>query len=71
MVHHADLWLRPKPGTDVAWINGVLHVILKETLYDEEYVNSRTTGLDDLKKISLCSREIVQFASSNIPTFLF
>ncbi len=46
----ADLWLRQNPGTDVAWINGMMHVILKEELYDEEYVKSRTTGLDDLKK---------------------
>jgi formate dehydrogenase alpha subunit len=46
----ADLWLRPNPGTDVAWINGMMHVILKEELYDEEYVKSRTVGLDDLKQ---------------------
>ncbi len=50
IVRHADLWLRPKLGTDVAWINGMMHVILKEELYDEEYVKTRTTGLDDLKK---------------------
>jgi formate dehydrogenase alpha subunit len=46
----ADLWLRPNLGTDVAWINGMMHVILKEEIYDEEYVKTRTTGLDDLKK---------------------
>ena len=27
----ADKWLRPNPGTDVAWINGLIHVILKVT----------------------------------------
>jgi formate dehydrogenase alpha subunit len=45
----AELWLRPNLGTDVAWINGIMHVIIKEGLYDEEYVKSRTVGLDDLK----------------------
>ena len=47
----ASLWLRQNVGTDVAWINGMMHVIIKENLYDEEYVNSRTVGLDELKKI--------------------
>jgi formate dehydrogenase alpha subunit len=46
----ATLWLRQNLGTDVAWINGMMHVIIKEKLYDEQYVNSRTIGLDELKK---------------------
>jgi len=46
----ATSWLRPNLGTDVAWINGMMHVIIKEKLYDEEYVSSRTVGLDELKK---------------------
>jgi formate dehydrogenase alpha subunit len=47
----ATLWLRQKLGTDVAWINGMMHVIIKENLYDETYVNSRTVGLDELKNM--------------------
>jgi formate dehydrogenase alpha subunit len=46
----ASIWLRPKVGTDVAWINGFLHVVIEEGLYDEKYVASRTVGLDELKK---------------------
>ena len=46
----ADIWLRPNLGTDVAYINGMMHVIIKENLYDEDYVANRTVGLDDLKK---------------------
>jgi len=46
----ATLWLRQRLGTDVAWINGMMHVIIKENLYDAEYVTARTVGLDDLKK---------------------
>ncbi len=47
----ATLWLRPRPGTDVAWINGLMHVIIKESLYDEAYVKSRTVGLEEVKRV--------------------
>jgi len=45
----ATVWLRPNLGTDVAYLNGMMHVIIKENLYDEDYVTARTVGLDDLK----------------------
>jgi predicted molibdopterin-dependent oxidoreductase YjgC len=48
LVRHAALWLRPKPGTDVAWINGLLHVILRERLANEGFVRSRTTGFEGM-----------------------
>jgi len=51
ITNFATLWLRQNLGTDVAWINGMMHVIIKENLYDETYVNSRTVGLDELKKM--------------------
>jgi anaerobic selenocysteine-containing dehydrogenase len=44
-------WLRPNLGTDVAWINGMMNVIIHEGLYDEGYVTSRTVGLDDMKRV--------------------
>ena len=50
ITHLSTLWLRQNLGTDVIWINGMMHVIIKEKLYDEEYVKSRTVGLDELKK---------------------
>jgi len=46
----ADMWLRQNLGTDVVWINGMMRVIIKENLINEEYVKSRTVGLEDLKK---------------------
>ena len=46
----ATLWLRQNLGTDVAWINGMIHVIIKEKLYDKDYVKSRTEGFEDMKK---------------------
>ena len=50
ITRYADLWLRQNLGTDVVWINGMMHVIIKEKLYDEAYVNSRTIGLEELKQ---------------------
>ena len=30
LVDHATLWLRQNPGSDVALINGLMHIIIKE-----------------------------------------
>ncbi len=49
LVNHATLWLRPKPGDDVAWINGLMHIIIKEGLHAKEYVAERTEGFEELK----------------------
>lgn len=46
----ANLWLRPNLGTDVAWLNGMMHVIIKEELYAREYVEKRTAGFDELRR---------------------
>jgi len=45
----AQHWLRSNLGSDVAWINGMMHVIIKENLYDKEFVNARTEGFEQLK----------------------
>jgi len=46
----AHQWLRPNLGTDVAWINGMMNVIIREERYAREYVESRTVGFEELKK---------------------
>ena len=51
LVKYADIWLRQKPGTDVAVLNGLMNVIIGEELYAREYVESRTEGFDALKKV--------------------
>ena len=51
LVKHAALWLRQKPGTDVAVINGLMNVILGEGLEAKEYVASRTEGFDEVRKV--------------------
>ena len=45
----ATIWMRQTLGTDVAWINGMMHIIIKEGLYDKEYVESRTEGFEELR----------------------
>ena len=42
----AHCWLRQNLGTDVAWINGMMHVIIAEDLYDREFVDKRTEGFE-------------------------
>lgn len=50
LTRYAHIWLQPYPGTDVAWINGLMHVILEEKLWDKEYVLERTEGFEELRK---------------------
>jgi len=47
----AQHYLRPNLGTDVVWINGMMHVIIKEELYDKEFVERRTEGFEELKAV--------------------
>lgn len=44
LVKYADIWLQPKLGTDVALINGLMHVIISEDLADMEFIKSRVEG---------------------------
>ncbi len=50
LTKYATKWLRPNLGADVAWINGLMHVIIEEDLYDHQFVENRTTGFDELKE---------------------
>ncbi len=38
----ATLWLRQRPGTDVAVFQAMAHTIVAENLYNREFINSRT-----------------------------
>ncbi len=37
-----DLHLQLRPGTDVALMNGILHVVIKENLIDQQFIDERT-----------------------------
>jgi len=51
LVRDAWLWCRQKPGTDVAWINGLMHIIIKEGLEDKKFIEERTEGFEELKNL--------------------
>ncbi len=51
LVSYSELWLNPKPGTDVAWINGLIHVILRDGMEDGTYIEQRTEGFEALKNV--------------------
>ncbi len=40
----ANIWMRPKPGTDGALLNGMAKVILDEGLADQAFIEGRTEG---------------------------
>ena len=47
MVRFADIWMQHKPGTDVALLNGMMHVIIAENLINCDFVDSQTEGFDE------------------------
>jgi len=51
MTQFAHHWLRQNLGSDVAWINGMMHVIIKEGLHDKAFIDTRTEGFDVLAKM--------------------
>lgn len=51
MARFAHIFLQQRLGTDVAWINGLMHVILREGLEDREFIKNRTEGFEELKRI--------------------
>jgi anaerobic selenocysteine-containing dehydrogenase len=45
----ASLWLRPRPGTDMALALGMINVVINEGLIDQSYVDRWTVGFDKLE----------------------
>ncbi|GAA2287354.1 formate dehydrogenase subunit alpha [Nonomuraea roseoviolacea subsp. roseoviolacea] len=51
LAHHADVHLRPRPGTNVALFHGLAHVLLAEDLIDHDFLRRRATGLPELTEL--------------------
>ncbi len=47
MTDFATLWLRQNPGTDVAVFQAMAHTIVKENLYDPDFIAYRTEGFNE------------------------
>ncbi|RLF08727.1 MAG: molybdopterin oxidoreductase, partial [Thermoprotei archaeon] len=50
LAKRADLWLKPRPGTDAALALSMINVIVEEGLYDHEFVEGWTIGFEELAK---------------------
>ena len=46
ITRNADLYLPLRPGTDLALLLGMLHVVLREGLEDREFIAAHTTGFE-------------------------
>ncbi len=51
LVDFANLHLPLKVGSDIALLNGLMHVLITENLYDETFVESCTAGFYALKEV--------------------
>ncbi|MEO7192443.1 MAG: nitrate reductase [Vicinamibacterales bacterium] len=45
----ADLHLPVKPRSDLALVNGLIHILIEHDLVDHSYIEAHTTGFDALK----------------------
>jgi formate dehydrogenase major subunit len=51
LCEHASLFAQIRPGSDVAFLNGLMHVLLTEELYDKTFVDEHTENFDELRKM--------------------
>jgi len=51
LVDFAMLHLRHKPGTDIALVNGLMHIILANGWENKEFIKKRTEGFDEFKAV--------------------
>ena len=50
LARHAEYMLQFKPDTDVALLNAMMHTIVHEGLVNEQFVQDRTAGYEELKR---------------------
>lgn len=50
MANWAALWLPEKPGTDVPVFSAMAHVIIKERLFNPDFIDRRTEGFEEFSK---------------------
>src|SRR5688500_6997278 len=48
----AKLHLALRPGSDAALANGILHLLIRESLIDVTYIASRTEGFDEVRHVA-------------------
>jgi len=50
LARQADIWVRLRPGSDLALALGMINVVIHEGLYNKPFVNEWTVGFDELKR---------------------
>ena len=50
IAEYATQYTQVKPGYDAVWINAITRHIINNDLYDETFVDERTTGFEDVKE---------------------
>ncbi len=50
LASRADLWIKPRPGSDGLLALGILNVIVEEKLYDQSFVEKWVTGFNEFKE---------------------
>src|SRR5215211_6253555 len=48
---HADIYCQLKPGTDVAFYNGIMHEVIANDWVDREFIAERVTNYGELAKV--------------------
>ena len=48
---HAEMFIQLRPGTDVAFYNAVMNVLIEEDLVDREFIANRTKDFESLKEL--------------------
>ena len=51
LAEYADVFLQLKPGTNIALLNAMMHVIYEKGLYDKEYIDERSENFEELVKL--------------------
>ncbi|HRO31241.1 formate dehydrogenase subunit alpha [Citricoccus sp.] len=51
LARHADIHLRPTPGTNVALFHGIAHVLIRDGLVDQAFLRSHTAGYDEFRAL--------------------
>ncbi len=51
MAQAADLWIRPRPGSDVALAWAVMRLLVESGRVDLDFIARQTTGFEDLKDV--------------------
>ncbi len=51
LAKNADVHLKLRPGTNVAFANGMMHVIIEEGLQDMKFIKERTEGYEEIREI--------------------